>query len=163
MNDSELERALIFCLIDKMMPYDKVCKTLKALEKNFCVTRNGIKEKTTAEISNILKSAGYRFPNKTAQFIKEFGDSNIDLRKASREELTKIKGMGMKLASLFLRETRGEEVAVLDVHTLRWLKERNLLGKTYVESEQNFANEAKKLKVSVRDLDLAIWEAYRKK
>ena len=54
----------------------------------------------------------------------EFSNNTINLRTATRDELVKnVKGIGYKLASMFLRNTRGEEYAVMDVHTKRYLKE----------------------------------------
>lgn len=123
--DDNLESMIVFCLLDRAIPYERVCVTWEALRDNNMVTRNGIRDSTLEEIVKVLKSVSFRFPNQTGGFIKEFGDNPIDLRTANRQELVKnIKGIGMKLASMFLHRTRGETYAIIDIHIKRWLEEQ---------------------------------------
>ena len=75
--------------------------------------------------------------------------------------LTKIKGVGMKLASMFLVRTRDAEHAIIDIHIKRWLQERDLWHNKYEEAEKNFAAEAVKMGMSVKQLDLIVWEERR--
>ena len=157
----ELEEELVFCLLNRAVSYKKVREAFNALKKNKMVTKKGLKETTEKQISKTLKSTGYRFPNQTARNLKRFSETKINLATASREELCKIKGIGLKLSSLFLNITRKTNYAILDVHIKRWLKEKQILGKNYQESEKNFLEEAKKLCISPSELDYIIWETYR--
>lgn len=67
----------------------------------------------------------------------------------------------MKLASMFLRNTRGIKYAVLDVHTKRWLQKRGYGNLSYEKLEQAFLNEARKMRKDPIKLDLEIWQKYR--
>lgn len=63
---------------------------------------------------------------------------------------------------MFLRNTRGETYAVVDVHIRRWLAERGYNPKApYQELEDAFLKEAAKLNKDPRDLDLEIWQERR--
>lgn len=162
--DAALEKAMTFCILDKMVDYDRVTKTFKDLDRRHLTERGELKRAKEKDLQRILKDNGYRFHGQTAKALYRFGQSTVDLRTASRPELMKaLWGVGMKLASLFVRETRGQEVAVLDVHTKRWMKERGLLTDDYVESEMLFIEEAKALGLTAEALDKAIWETYRRK
>lgn len=157
---------LVFCILDTAVPYAMVCKTFDALKANGMTTREGIKNHSRQMITKVLHKSGYRFPTQHAKRIKNFGNSNINLKTASREDLLKIDGIGMKLASFFLRNTRGEDHAVMDVHTKRWLynktnKKPNSLS--YLEEEELFKRIAKALGKTTTQLDLEIWEANRVK
>jgi len=143
------------------MPYEKVCKAFDALELADLTIREKLREAPLEKIVLVLKSTGFRFPNQTGNFLKNFGENNIDLSTAPREEIAKIKGIGMKLASMFLRNTRGEELAVIDVHIRNFLKEHNALGKNYLESETNFKKIADQLGMKPSELDFYIWEQRR--
>ena len=162
--DDELDKMIVFCILDRAMPYFKVTKVWEALDESGMTTRKEIQEWEVEDISKVLKSVGHRFPNQAAVFIKEFGDNPIDLRTATRQELVdNIKGIGMKLASMFLVRTRGYEFAILDVHIKNWLKERGRVSNNYTELEEMFFEEADKLGVSPNDLDLLIWDERRLK
>src|SRR3989304_4425917 len=121
-NDLELDEFMVFCILDTACPYEMVCKVFDALRESGMTTRKGIMHWREDMIEKTLKKAGYRFPKQHASRIKKFGYSSIDLRTATRKELVDdITGIGMKLASMFLRNTRGKDYAVIDVHTERWL------------------------------------------
>jgi len=160
-NKENLERFLVFCMLDRAMPYEKVCRAFDALNRKDLTLRKNLKKVSLDEIVETLRKEGFRFPNQTAKFLKAFGDNPIDLSTATREELTKIPGIGMKLASMFLRNTRGSEFAVIDVHVRNFLREHNALGKDYLESERNFKEIARKLGKTIHELDFEIWEKRR--
>ena len=72
----------------------------------------------------------------------------------------------MKLASMFLRDTRNVELAVMDVHTKRWLAEqlekRGVLYPKRYEDEENWMLQlAKEQGTTIRELDYKIWDAGR--
>lgn len=156
-----LDRLLVFCFLDRATPYEKVCLAFNNLDREGLTVRKNLRKASLNKIVKILKDSGYRFYNQSAVFIKEFGKNKIDLRTATREELTKIPGIGMKLASMFLRNTRGEDYAVIDVHLKRFLKEKGKLGKNYLENEKNLKEIAKEMGMSVAELDYLVWEERR--
>jgi len=144
------------------MPYEKVCKAFEALDSASLTNRRGIQEAPLSKIKGVLKGAGFRFPNQTGEFIKKFGDNPIDLTSATREELiAKIPGIGMKLSSMFLRNTRGEKHAVIDIHLKRFLAERGLLTNDYLKDEMSLKKIAKEMGLTIAELDFAVWEERR--
>lgn len=164
----ELDEFMVFCILDTAVSYEMVCKTFNGLRKNGMTTRRGIRKFRIRDIEGRLKHEGYRFPSQHAKRIKAFGDNPINLSTATRDELVKnVNGIGMKLASMFLRNTRGEEHAVLDVHTLRWLKknygfsDKEFKKMTYNEKEEYFKKASEFLGKTTTQLDLEIWEANR--
>ena len=164
-NDGELEGLMVFCLLDRANLYETVCRCYNILEAYGLVTRRGIRLSTIEQIEMCLRSGGHRFPRQTAASIKAFGDNQIDLRVASRQELVDgIQGIGWKLASMFVRNTRGSEVAVIDVHIKNFLRRcgHEIDSMTYAQMEDLFMSMADSLGVSVIDLDLEIWNASRR-
>jgi len=164
----ELDEFMVFCILDTACPYEMVCKAFDELKEMGMTTRKEIIKWREDMIENALRRAGYRFPKQHAGRIKKFGYSSIDLRTATREELVdNITGIGMKLASMFLRNTRGEEYAVIDVHTDRWLeKELRAFDQwkprmSYEEKEKAFINLAKIIGKTPKELDLEIWQKMR--
>ena len=167
-NKLQLDEFLVFCIIDTAVPYEMVCKTFDALKKSKMTKRRDIMKWREDMIEQTLRKSGYRFPKQQAGRIKAFGYSGIDLKTVTREELVRdVKGIGMKLASMFLRNTRGHEYAVIDVHTDRWLeKELRAFDQwkprmTYEEKERAFIGLANILGKTPMELDLEIWQKNR--
>lgn len=144
------------------MPYENVCVTFEALDKAGLTVRENIKKTSLGDITKLLSECPFRFPRQTGKFIKLFGDNPIDLSSATREELiAKIPGIGMKLASMFCRNTRGEQFAVIDVHIKSYLREQGKLSKSYLENEETLKEIALDLGLTVGELDFIIWENRR--
>jgi len=164
-NTIDAERFMVFCILDRAQEYTQVCRSFDALDRQGLTTRKNLKHANKAAIRRILKKSGYRFPNQTAGYLKAFAINPIDLKCATREELVEsIKGIGLKLASMFVRNTRGEKVAVLDVHIRNWLRERHgKLPKSYYAQEELFLKTAKRMRQDPRLLDVNVWEARRRK
>lgn len=158
-----LERFMVFCILNTQIEYNKLCQCFEELDNAGLTTKESISSVPAKFIRDILKETGYRFYNQKARYLKEFSKCAIDLERANREELVKIKGVGMKLASMFLVRTRGADLAIIDTHIKKWLKERNLWHNKYEEAEKNFAAEAAKLGMSVKELDLKICEEKRRR
>ena len=158
------ERLMVFCILDTQMTYDKVCECYNALNAKSMDQRSNIQGHTQDEIVSVLRSAGCRFPNQKAKYIKLFGDNDIDLNTCTRNELQgKVKGVGMKLASMFLNRTRGMQYAILDVHTNNFLKERDLYTGKYEVDEKSFEGIAHSMCMTTSELDNMVWEARRRK
>jgi N-glycosylase/DNA lyase len=91
---------------------------------------------------------------------------NIKDNKKLREWLVNnVKGYGMKEASHFLRNIGKRDLAILDRHILKNLKElgiiknipKSLTIKKYLEIEKKFYDFSKKIKISMDELDLLFW------
>jgi len=167
-NKPQLDEFMVFCILDTACSYEMVCKAFDELKSMKMTKRKDIMKWREDMIENALKRVGYRFPKQQAGRIKDFGYNSIDLKTATREELVRdIKGVGMKLASMFLRNTRGHKYAVIDVHTDRWLeKELKAYDQwkpkmSYVAKEKAFINFAKILGKTPMELDLEIWQENR--
>ena len=92
------------------------------------------------------------------------------LKHATRDHLCMIPGIGLKTASFFIQNTRSkwEDIAVLDIHILRYLKkqfpkypvpEQTPQDKIeYDALEKMFLGCACKQDMSPRELDLQIWK-----
>jgi len=161
-SDKDLERLMVFCLLDRAMPYEKVCKVFDYLDNMGLTTKENLRDIEERELADALKMSGHRFPNQTAKHLKGFSESEVSLRTGSRDELIQhIPGLGMKLASMFLRNTRGEPYAVLDVHVKRWLKEQGFKGGSYKKLEQDFLSKCRELGKTPYQLDMEIWQQRR--
>lgn len=159
----ETERFMIFLLLDRATNYEYVCRGYDALDSRGLTTRNTLKSVSEKYIGSILKSAGYRFHSTSAKFIKQWSNNPINLTTATREELVNnINGIGYKLASMFLRNTRRINYAVLDIHTKRWLQEQGIRSSNYIELEEAFIKKSQELGMDIYKLDMSIWEERRR-
>jgi len=164
----ELDEMLVFCILDTSIPYEKCCEAFDALKKKGMTKKKGLREATQRDIKLVLQEVGYRWANQKATYLKEFSKNDIDLIHVSRDELVKsVKGVGMKLASMFLRNTRGNQYAVIDVHTDRWLQKNynfpdDVYKKMkYEEKEKWFIEASEFLDKTPMELDLEIWQENR--
>jgi len=136
------------------------------------VGAKGFLELPQSTLARKIKEHGHRFHNTKARFIVEarkFSKIKKILSgmksKEAREWLVKnVKGLGYKEASHFLRNVGFFDVAILDRHILRFLKDAGLISevpqlnkKNYLRIEKIFGNLAKKLKMNLGELDLYIW------
>lgn len=92
------------------------------------------------------------------------------LTKVTRNELTKIPGIGPKTASMFIihSQSKWSEHAVLDIHILRWLQEQfpkyPMPEQTpqkieeYEQLEAMFLGKACQMDMSASELDNYIWK-----
>ena len=117
----------------------------------------------------------YRFPKQRAKQLYlakekmktlEFNTSN---HVEFRNQLTKLNGIGYKIASWITRNFLGsDEVAVLDVHIVRAGQHINLFDKDaklprdYLKMERRFVDFAKALDVRTSSLDAVMWDDMRR-
>ncbi len=161
-----LESELAFCISTANSSAKAGLFFQKSLE-NRKVTKL---DEATLEV--LLKGAGVRFYRQKAKYIRVAMDNfDIVLRALELESydarrlLTeKIKGLGYKEASHFLRNVGRDDVAILDRHVLRWLCERGYIGdiraltpRAYVTIERLLSKIADEKSVSLSALDLCIW------
>jgi endonuclease III len=104
--------------------------------------------------------------------LEELVTTRIDLRTCTVEELESVYGIGPKTARFFLLRTRpGIEVAALDTHVLKWLRDNGHKAPkatppspvAYRRLEQIFIKEAKARGKTPAAFDLEVWEHYANK
>jgi len=110
----------------------------------------------------LMKEAGVRFYKKKAEYVfnslRRFNIIERALRMNSRDArrylVKNVKGLGMKEASHFLRNLGRKDIAILDRHVLRWLKNRGYdLPKSYERIEEIL----RRMEKNLAKLDLVIW------
>jgi len=97
--------------------------------------------------------------------ILELVNSNLSGKEIREYLVKKVRGLGYKEASHFLRNIGYKDVAIVDRHILRFLfshglvsfKGKTLTKKRYLEAERVLEAIAKKLDLSLAELDLYIW------
>ncbi len=127
------------------------------------------------KLANIFLRQGVRFHNTKAKRVCEARCLAPRLRKIiysfkegkrAREWLVaNVNGLGWKEASHFLRNVGFEDVAIIDRHVLRLMREAKLISKApptlneknYLALEEILEAEAKRLKMSLAELDLYLW------
>ncbi|MGC9104264.1 MAG: N-glycosylase/DNA lyase [Candidatus Methanodesulfokora sp.] len=124
------------------------------------------------EIRSALVEEGYRFPSRSAyivaarDIINEIRDSVpfMDDFRARDYLINRVKGFGMKESSHFLRNIGRKNLAIVDRHIIRVVVEYNLMDeirsltkKRYLEVEKKLRKVAKKLEITLAELDLYLW------
>lgn len=131
----------------------------------------GFKTLEHQELAHVIRGNKHRFHNTKAKYIieaRKFCDikDKLSLFKDSaqaREFIVKnIKGLGYKEASHFLRNVGYSDVAIIDRHILKYMKQAGMISeipkvinrKFYLECE----NKLYKLSNRLDQLDLIIWQ-----
>ena len=128
------------------------------------------------KLAQRLKELGHRFPNARAKFIFEARKHAPGLKEKigsfandaeARQWLAEnVKGLGMKEASHFLRNTGRKNVAIIDFHIVDLLarhgliekpKTKSIPAKKYVEIENVLEGVCEKTGLSQGELDLYLW------
>lgn len=143
-------------------------KTAQQIEQS--LTHKKLLSMPTQNLAQYIKNSKHRFHNNKAKYITEARKhkdiKNILAKQENKRDwlVKKIKGLGYKEASHFLRNTGTTNLAILDRHIVNAMAESNLIQKPktltpklYKEFEQTFNSIAKKLNTSPAKLDLQIW------
>jgi N-glycosylase/DNA lyase len=165
-SDEHITAELIFCMQtpqSKAKHARETVNRLKACNKIITADETDIRQ----------KMHGVRFADKKAKYIAEAKKKVEEIKKMLdtspfelREWLVKnIKGMGMKLASHYLRNIGIFGLAILDVHVQNFMEKSGMLEgkvghlnkKQYLENEKRYLNLAKELGIFPEELDIAIW------
>ena len=158
---------LVFCILVANCSMKKTFEIWKNIDSNFL-------KLSKEELSKKLKSFGYRFYNKRAEYIIEARNKITLIDEILKEEdefkvrenlVKNFKGLGWKEASHFLRNLGYNNFAILDRHVLRVLKEfkiiedvpKSLNKKTYLEIEGKLRELASKLNIKLNELDFYIF------
>ncbi len=155
----------------------------------FCILAANAKQKTSAEIqaqlshqgfrtlseetlANLIKVNKHRFHNNKAKYIVQARDfANVksiiqDMPEIQAREwlVQNISGIGMKEASHFIRNTGGQNLAILDRHILSILAEnsiikrpKSLTAQNYLLIEKSITDLASILRMTPAKLDLLLW------
>ncbi|WP_338601568.1 N-glycosylase/DNA lyase [Sulfolobus tengchongensis] len=164
-------RELVLCLLTANSSFISAFKALTCLgDKIYYGTED--------EIRSILKSCKYRFYNLKAKYIimarqDVYGKLKREIKpiadfdqQLAREILLKIKGIGMKEASHFLRNVGYFDLAIIDRHVVDFmirigaigkLNAKHLSKKHYMLFEEILRSIASNLNISLGVLDLFIW------
>lgn len=114
-----------------------------------------------------------RFYNNKAKYLNEILDNFPIIFSKMRENLPavekrdwlvrNVKGLGMKAASHFLRNLGNKDLAIIDVHVMKFMELEYIAPKNkkeYLAIEKEFGDLAKSLSLSVAELDAIIWIRY---
>ena len=168
--DAELQAFWIFGCVVAGKNSDYAAKVLSRLLNNCKSTPfEYFKELGEVGIRNALVAAKSGNYTRITKFILESLDLN--LKEATQEQLMNIHGIGPKTASFFLLHTRPNiEVAVLDVHILKYLRDKSVDApqqtptsiKKYNELQSMFLYFAKIdfPFMTIADIDLMLWMKY---
>ncbi len=125
-------------------------------------------EKLRAE----LRKIGYRFWRVRAAYIVQARwilpelQTILEMNEFEARDylVERVKGLGMKEASHFLRNTGAKNLAIVDRHIIRVLQEhgyleevKNLTRKRYLEIEEKERKIAKSVGMNLAEFDLYLW------
>jgi N-glycosylase/DNA lyase len=167
-NEDSLFKELCFCILTANYKAEGGIRIQEALGNSFCVLEED-------ELAKSLRGLGHRFPSTRAKYIiesrrlyRKLGEILKDFTNGveAREWLVKnVKGFGYKEASHFLRNIGFKDVAIIDRHILRFLKDKELieelpksLNRTrYIRLEKLLSAISEKINLNLGELDLYIW------
>ncbi|MDY6896098.1 MAG: N-glycosylase/DNA lyase [Thermotogota bacterium] len=138
------------------------------------ITKEGFAYYSEEQLISKLREVGHRFPNTRSRYIVEnrwiIGRlKNLlqkDILESRRSLVENIKGIGWKEASHFLRNVGKEDVAILDKHILRIIKDYNLVKeipkpswteKKYTKLENQLRAFSQMIGEPLGKLDLYLW------
>jgi len=156
-----IETELAFCIStanSSALSGLKFQKSLEGLNLN---------DLSVEKIERLMRESGVRFASRKAEYIKIAIDKFDVVERAlklddfsARRELLKLKGLGMKESSHFLRNVGRKNLAIVDRHVLRWLEGvgyKFKLPKDYTKAEEVLRRIAKEKRLTLAELDLIIW------
>lgn len=166
-NDVELFSELAFCILTANFNAERAIKIQKEVKEGFLLW-------SEEKLAYTLRRLGYRYPNTRAKYIvnarnilpplKELLQSNIDEFELRQWLSKNVKGLGLKESSHFLRNIGFKHVAIVDFHIIDLLVKYNIIQrpktltkKRYLEVEEVLDNIAKKIDVTLAELDLLLW------
>jgi len=165
---SNLNELLTGILLDTRTPVERVALTVSRLKNagllGFWEMQRFAKESDDplGTITKVLKATGYIWYNqKAALFLQDLPfKTEFELSNANWQTIQTIKGIGPKLASLWVRIVHDEtEIAIIDTHVKRWL--RDVVGtqsNDYLELSRIVKEEALSRGMSLDELDRLIVE-----
>lgn len=127
--------------------------------------------KRIPNLAEEMKAFGIGCYNNKAKSFRAIVDSGLDLKTCTVEDLENIYGIGSKTARCVIMHSRpNQKYAGLDTHILAYMRDQGYnvpkstpSGKKYREIEALFLKHAEELGRDAAELDLSIWNQYRKK
>jgi N-glycosylase/DNA lyase len=149
----ELFKELCFCILTANFNAERAIKIQEIIGDGFLV----LSEK---QLAKKLKALGYRFPNVRAKYIVQARDQELVMDRAWL--VKNIKGLGLKEASHFLRNTGSINHAIIDFHIIDLLerhgiKPKTMTKKNYLEIEHLLKGISEKCNTNLAELDLCLW------
>ncbi|MBI2507755.1 N-glycosylase/DNA lyase [Candidatus Woesearchaeota archaeon] len=167
LSEEDLFYELCFCLLTPQSSAKRADWCIQELKKrNF--------KKNKFDPAPILKQK-IRFHNNKGKYLLEMMEKYNELKreldrindiKEKRGFLVNsVKGLGLKEAAHYLRNTGHENLAILDRHILKNLVKANVIKelpktltkKKYFEIEEKFRKFSEKIKIPMDHLDLLFW------
>ncbi len=171
--EADIFSELCFCLLTANS------STLMGIKLQSTIGIEGFRSMSLEELEKSIASIGHRFTRQRAERIvraRENFERVMELLLGSREGKAirdllsdtcskyKVEGFGLKEASHFLRNIGFEDVAIIDRHIFRYLKEKALLPdyktitrRIYLEAEKRLEEICQRLGMSQAELDLYIF------
>jgi N-glycosylase/DNA lyase len=168
-SSNEIFKELCFCLLTANFSASGGIKIQNAISDGFLHLNR-------EELAKKLSELGHRFPNARAGFIFEaqkYKDNikeilfGFEIDEERRNWIVQnVKGLGMKEASHFLRNTGHKNLAIIDFHIVDLLaregllekpKNKSLTSKKYFEIENILKQLAEKTNTNLGELDLYLW------
>jgi N-glycosylase/DNA lyase len=165
MNEKHLFIELCFCLCT---PQSKALKVAQVINVD---NTEKLLKLPHVRLAELLRR-NVRFHNNKAShiiaargFISEIASLNKDSMVAREYIVKNIKGLGYKEASHFLRNIGYRNLCIVDRHVVSLMHELNVFEtsampstpKKYLEMEERIKKYAKKIRIDVDELDLALW------
>jgi len=142
-------------ILDTRTPLRRLYRVVFNLKNKDLLDFRKLRRYSVDKISGILKEAGYIWYNQKANFLNQ--EITFDLKTASYEDMLTIKGIGNKLASLWMAIVHNSnKYPILDTHVLKFLKLKGYNQKNYASLSEAFKKEANLLGLSVLELDKKI-------
>ncbi|MFP4524613.1 MAG: N-glycosylase/DNA lyase [Candidatus Woesearchaeota archaeon] len=161
---------LCFCLLAANAKGTTAAKIQEELGKDKLLTL------TQPALAQAIQSHGHRFHNTKASYIAEarkHGDLKQTIKEKTAEDVKEardwlarnVKGLGMKEASHYLRNTGHDGVAIIDRHVKALMEEHGhvradgkaLTPKRYLALEKTFARLAAEAGMTIAEFDLYCW------
>lgn len=165
-SSDEVFKELCFCILTANFNAERCIKIQRGIDSGFLTL-------SEEELAKRLAEFGHRNPNARARYISYSLKCKDSLKErvciSSGEDLREwlvenIKGVGYKEASHFLRNIGFDDFAIIDFHIIDILVRFNLIKrpkvltkKKYLEIEYVLRGIARRLDLSLAELDLYLW------
>jgi len=176
--------ALLFCILSSQVRVPKANAALRAILQRITFDGNVSSTQVYDQVRDVLRheDVRYRFPEVKARQIShswiafaqlgndlyEFLDSLPDEQSARAEVTSLFPGLGMKQASMFLRDIGySRRLCIIDTHILWYCDQFGraptgaLTARRYLEIEKFLLEESDKRGVSPGIFDSVVWVAAR--
>ncbi len=163
--DEEIFYDLCFCLLSPQTNFKNIRKVIDRLIKLDFYNKDYDRE----FLEEIVKPARF-YRNKTKFLLgaKKNIEKILWFLESDREYTIKrdflvksVKGLGMKVASHFLRNLGNIDFAIIDTHIIKFMECKHPgNNKEYLKIEKKFQKKAKEMDLTPAELDALVWKKY---